>query len=81
MRAYINLVLDVLENFTEYNLSVVPRGHNLIVDSLATTTYVFKIPIYPNRKYEIEVKHRPSIPDNIKCIFLRMINKWKGSSK
>jgi ribonuclease HI len=82
MRAYINMVLDVLENFTEYNLSVVPRGQNLIVYSLATATSVFKIPIYPNIKYEIEVKHRPTIPDNIKhCRFLRMINKWKGSSK
>jgi len=66
MRAYKNLVLDVIENFIEYILSVVPRGQNLIFDSLATTTSVFKIPIYPNRKYEFEVKHKPEIHDNIK---------------
>jgi len=27
---------------------------------------VFKIPIFPKNKYEIEVKHRPEVPDNIK---------------
>jgi ribonuclease HI len=66
LRAYRNIVLDLLENFTEYNLSVIPRGQNLIVDALATSASVFKIPIFPNRKYEIEVKHRPTVPDNIK---------------
>jgi hypothetical protein len=45
---------------------VIPRGKNLIVDALATSAYVFKIPIFPNIKYEIEVKHRPTVPDNIK---------------
>jgi hypothetical protein len=33
---------------------------------LATSCFVFKIPIFPNRKYEIEVKHMPMVPDNIK---------------
>jgi ribonuclease HI len=66
MRAYRNLVLDLLENFSEYNISVVPREQNPIADALATSTSVFKIPIYPNKKYEIEVKHRPTIPDNVK---------------
>jgi ribonuclease HI len=58
LRAYRNLVLDLLEEFSEYNLSVIPRGKNQIVDALATSASVFKIPIFPNRKYEIEVKHR-----------------------
>jgi ribonuclease HI len=66
LRAYTNLVLDLLEKFSEYNLSVIPRGKNPIVDALATSATVFKIPIFPNRKYEIEVKHRSTVPDNIK---------------
>jgi len=33
---------------------------------LATLASIFKIPIFPNKKYEIEVKHRPTVPDNIK---------------
>jgi hypothetical protein len=59
-------VLDLLEEFSEYSLSVIPRGQNQIVDALATSASVFKIPIFPNRGYEIEVKHRPTVPDNIK---------------
>ena len=66
MRAYRNLVLDLLESFKEYQLSVIPRSQNHIVDALAVAASVFKIPIYPNRRYQIEVKHRPSVLDNVK---------------
>jgi hypothetical protein len=45
---------------------VIPRGGNLIVDALATSASVLKIPIFLNKKYEIEVKHRPSVPDKMK---------------
>jgi hypothetical protein len=45
---------------------VIPRGKNQITDALATSASVFKIPIFPNIKYEIEFKHRPTVPDNIK---------------
>ena len=58
-------MLDLLESFKEYHLSVILRKENGIVDALAVSTSVFKIPIYPNRKYKIEVKHRPSILDKI----------------
>ena len=66
MRAYRNMVLDLLESFKEFRLSVIRRSQNHIADALAVTTSVFKIPIYPNRRYKIEVKHRPSVPDNVK---------------
>jgi hypothetical protein len=66
LRAYKNIDIELLESFTEYNLSVIPRGQNVIVDALATSAFVFKIPIFPNRKYEIEVKHMPTVPNNIK---------------
>jgi hypothetical protein len=32
---------------------------------LATSALVFKIPIFPNRKYDIKVKHSPMVPYNI----------------
>ena len=51
MRAYGNQILDLLEYFSKYNISVVPREQNHIVDALATSTRIFKIPIYPNKKY------------------------------
>jgi hypothetical protein len=31
-----------------------------------TSASLFKIPTFPNSKYEIEVKYRPGVPDNIK---------------
>jgi hypothetical protein len=66
LRVYKNPVLDLLEEFSEYNLSVIPRGYNQIANAFATSALVFKIPIFPNRKYEIEVKHRLKVLDNIK---------------
>ena len=66
MRQYRNDVLDILRMFLEYTLSVVPRSQNLIVDSLAIVARNFKIPIFSNKKFEIHVKHQPSVPDNLR---------------
>ena len=66
MRAYKNIVLDLLQGIPEYQFVVIPREQNAIADALAVSTSLFKIPIHPNKKYEIEVKHRPAVPDNIK---------------
>jgi len=43
-----------------------PRGKNQIEDALENLDLVFKIPIFPNKKYDIEVTHRPIVLDNIK---------------
>ena len=59
-------MLELLEEFDEYTISLIPREQNSIVDSLASSACLFKIPIYPNKEYQIQVKHRPSIPDNVK---------------
>jgi hypothetical protein len=63
---YKNLASDLLEGFSEYDLSVVPREKNQIIDVLATSASDFKISIFPKKRYEIEVKHRPTVPDNVK---------------
>ena len=65
MRAYQNLVLYILKTFTEYTLSLIPRDNNVISDSLATLASMFKIPLYPNKKYDINVKHLLDVPDNV----------------
>ena len=59
-------MLDLLDFFEEFQLSVIPISQNHIVDALAVATSVLKIPIYPNRIYQIEVKYRPLVPDTIK---------------
>jgi hypothetical protein len=66
MREYMNEILYLLEYFTKYDLSLITRGHNIIADALATPASIFKIPIHPNKKYEVEVRHRPVVPDNVK---------------
>ena len=66
MRSYRNWVLELLEEFDEYTISLIPMEQNNIADSLASLASLFKIPIYPNKEYQIQVKYRPSIHDNAK---------------
>ena len=37
-----------------------------MADSLTVVASTFKPPINPRLRYEIELRHRPSIPDNVK---------------
>lgn len=64
MRAYRNAVLDILKRFSEYTLTCVPRIQNGVADALAKATSNLKIPMNSSNKFEIYVKHRPTIPDN-----------------
>jgi ribonuclease HI len=66
LRAYRNAVLDALQFFTEIDLQVMPRGQNILADGLATSAATCKIPFRPTRKYTVEVKCRPTVPDNIR---------------
>jgi hypothetical protein len=43
-----------------------PRGQNILADGLATSTTTCKIPFCPTCKYTVEVKCRPTIPNNIR---------------
>ena len=49
-------------------MTAIPTGQDVIENALVVATHLFKITIHPNRKYEIEVKHRPAISDNIKYL-------------
>ena len=65
MRAYRNGVLEMLEKFAKHILVVISREQNNSVDSLATAASNFRIPSEPSSKYEVELRNRPSVPDNI----------------
>lgn len=65
LRSHRNLMLDLLESFKGYHLSVIPSKKNAIPGSLAVSTSLFKILVYSNKKYEIEIKHIPAILDNV----------------
>jgi hypothetical protein len=45
---------------------VIPREHNILADGLATLEATCKIPFHSTRPYTVEVKCRPTIPDNIR---------------
>ena len=67
LRAYKNELWDLVENFFEaFNIQFIPRDRNRLADSLAVVTSTFRPPINPKLRYEVEMRHMPSIPDNIK---------------
>jgi ribonuclease HI len=67
LRAYRNEVWDLVDSFfLDFNISFVPREENTVEDSLVVSASKFRVPLPPKLKYEVEVKYRPSIPDNVK---------------
>jgi ribonuclease HI len=66
LRTYRNCVWDLVENFfTSVNFHFVPRAKNQQVDALAKAASTFDPPTSFNLKYHIQLRHRPSIPDNV----------------
>ena len=66
-RTYRNEVWDLIESFLlAFNISFIPREENTVVDSLAVSANNFRVPMPHKLMYDIEVKYRPSILDNVK---------------
>jgi hypothetical protein len=60
-------VWDLIDSFfLAFIISFVPREENFMVDSLVVSARNFRIPLSPKIRYDVEVKYRPSIPDNVK---------------
>jgi hypothetical protein len=67
LRSYRNEVWDLVDSFfSAFNISFIPREENTMAYSLATSASNFKVPLPPKFRYDVEVKYRPSIPDNVK---------------
>jgi ribonuclease HI len=67
LRSYKNEVWDLIDNFfSSFNISFIPREENTLADSLAISASQFRIPLPPRIKYEVEIRYRPSVPDNVK---------------
>ena len=67
LRSYRNEVWDLIDNlFSAFNISFVPREKNTVTYSLATSASNFKVPLPPKFRYDVEVKYRPSIHNNVK---------------
>jgi hypothetical protein len=60
-------VWDFVDNlFLAFNITFVHINLNWQGNYLALVASNFRTPIFPNLRFDIEVRHRPSIPDNIK---------------
>jgi hypothetical protein len=91
LRDYRNKVWDLVESFfLSFNISFIPREENVITDSLVVSASNFIVPLPPEIKYDVEVKYRPSIPNNVKNwkvfeddleikIFLETIGEFSAS--
>jgi hypothetical protein len=67
LRNYRNEVWDLVDIFfIAFNISFVQSEENAMTDSLLVSTSNFRVPLPPILKYEVEVKYRPSIPENVK---------------
>jgi ribonuclease HI len=67
LRSYKNEVWDLIDSFfSAFNISFIPREENTLVDFLAISSSLFKIPLPPKIKYDVEIRYRPSVTDNIK---------------
>ena len=67
LKVYSNEVWDMIENdFVAFNIYFILRDHDQRTDSLALETRHFKIPKQTQLKYLIEIRYRPSVPDNIR---------------
>ena len=49
-----------------FELSYIPRALNHLDDSLAVSASLFIPPLPPKLSYDVQVKCRPSLPDNVK---------------
>ena len=55
----------MIENFFEaFNIQFIPRNENRLVDSLVVSASTLGPPINPRLRYEVGMRHRPSVPDN-----------------
>ena len=54
------------DSFMFFELSYIPRDMNHLVDSLDVSVSLFFPPLPPRLSYDIQVKYRPSLPDNVK---------------
>lgn len=66
LRAYRGAATEILNTFSESQLTKISRKHNLHAHSLATFASTCKLPFEPNHHFTAEIKHRPVVLDNIK---------------
>ena len=62
-----------------FELSYIPRDLNHLADSLAIFASLFVPPLPPQLNYNVQVKHKPSLPNNVK--FWKVFENYDELSK
>ena len=66
LKAYRYEVWKLTDSFMFFDLSYIPRTKNHLADSLIVSASMFVPPLPPKLSYDIQVKYRPSLLDNVK---------------
>ena len=64
LKAYRDEVWRLKDSFESFCISYIPRVKNQLVDSLAVFASMFIPPMPPMLVYEVQIKYRPSLPNN-----------------
>lgn len=66
LRAYRGATIEILNTFSDHQLTKISRKHNLHAHSLETFSSTCKLPFEPNHHFTAKIKHRPIVPNNVK---------------
>ena len=66
LSCYRGTIVEILNTFLETKLVVIPRKNNMQAHNLAMFAKTCKLPFQTNHQYTAELRHRPTIPDNLK---------------
>jgi hypothetical protein len=66
LRNYQQEVHRLIQHFEAFNITVVPKTNNTLIDSLATATLrLSPLEDYEASRFTMELLYKPSIPNNI----------------
>ncbi len=65
LKAYRDEVWRLKHSFDNCCISYIPRAENQLTDSLVVSASMFIPPLPPRLVYEVQMKYRPSLPDNV----------------
>ncbi len=66
LKAYKDEVWKLKDSFNIFNISYISRMKNQLYDSLVVSASTFIPPLPPRLTYEVQVKYRRSLSDNVK---------------
>ena len=66
LKAYKDEEWRLKDSLNDFIISYIPRMKNQLINSLVVSTGMCIPPLPPKLTYEVQVKYRPSLPNNVK---------------